>query len=84
MYMPHFFDIDECQKNTHDFHLNANCQNTNGSFVSTCLFGFNGDGRNCTVNCFVMTLRNSILGVFVCLFVFCLICTFLLSCNWFV
>ncbi|XP_027041646.1 uromodulin-like isoform X1 [Pocillopora damicornis] len=41
-------DIDECQKNTHDCHLNATCQNTNGSFVCTCSFGFNGDGRNCT------------------------------------
>ena len=45
---PFFLDIDECQKNTHDCHLNATCQNTNGSFVCTCLFGFNGDGRNCT------------------------------------
>ena len=47
LFFPIFLDIDECQKNTHDCHLNATCQNTNGSFVCTCLFGFNGDGRNC-------------------------------------
>ena len=58
LFFPVFLDIDECQKNTHDCHLNATCQNTNGSFVCTCLFGFNGDGRNCTGNCLVMTLRN--------------------------
>ena len=45
---PIFLDIDECQKNTHDCHLKATCQNTNGSFVCICLFGLNGDGRNCT------------------------------------
>ncbi|XP_066022753.1 uromodulin-like [Pocillopora verrucosa] len=43
-------DIDECQKNTHDCHLNATCQNRNGSFMCTCLFGFNGDGRSCKAN----------------------------------
>ena len=69
LFFPIFLDIDECQKNTHDCHLNATCQNTNGSFVCTCLFGFNGDGRNCTGSCLVMTLRNVISGVFVCLFV---------------
>ena len=46
--VPKFLDIDECQKNIHDCHLNATCQNTNGSFMCTCLFGFIGDGRNCT------------------------------------
>ena len=39
--------------------------------MCTCLFGFNGDGRNCTSNCLVMTLRNVRLGVFVWFFVFC-------------
>ncbi|XP_022777738.1 protein jagged-1-like, partial [Stylophora pistillata] len=42
--------IDECQANTHDCHLNATCNNTNGSFMCTCSFGFNGDGRNCTAH----------------------------------
>ena len=48
LFFPNFLDIDECRKNTHDCHPNATCQNINGSFVCTCLFGFNGDGRNCT------------------------------------
>ena len=43
-----FMYVDECQKNTHDCHLNATCRNTNGSFVCTCLSGFKGDGRECT------------------------------------
>ena len=68
LFFPIFLDIDECQKNTHDCHLNATCQNTNGSFVCTCLFGFNGDGRNCTGNRLVMTLRNVSLLSSVCLF----------------
>ena len=45
---PIFIYVDECQKNTHDCHLNATCRNTNGSFVCTCLSGFKGDGRECT------------------------------------
>ena len=67
-FFPIFPDVDECQKNTHDCHLNATCRNTNGSFVCTCLFGFNGDGRNCTGNCLVMTLRNVSLREFVCFY----------------
>ena len=65
---PFFLDIDECQKNTHDCHLNATCQNTNGSFVCTCLFGFNGDERSCKGNCLAITLRNVSLLSSVCLF----------------
>ena len=69
LFFPIFLDIDECQKNTHDCHLNATCQNTNGSFVCTCLFGFNGDGRSCTGNWLAITLRNVSLLSSVCLFV---------------
>lgn len=42
-------DIDECvtpEKN--ECHLNALCNNTEGSYVCRCLNGYQGDGRSCT------------------------------------
>ena len=42
-----FIDIDECKGN-HSCHENANCTNTNGSYVCDCQPGYNGNGQNCT------------------------------------
>ena len=43
-----FADIDECSSEQ-DFPCdsNANCSNTIGSFICTCLIGFTGDGHSC-------------------------------------
>ena len=43
-----FADIDECSSEQ-DFPCdsNANCSNTFGSFICTCLIGFTGDGHSC-------------------------------------
>ena len=43
-----FTDIDECSSEQ-DFPCdsNANCSNTIGSFICTCLIGFTGDGHSC-------------------------------------
>ena len=43
-------DIDECAINTHNCHINAFCNNTEGSHNCTCLPGLSGDGSNCTGN----------------------------------
>ena len=41
-------DIDECNEGKEDCHSNATCANTEGSYNCTCVYGYSGDGRNCT------------------------------------
>ena len=41
-------DIDECSNTTeYPCHSQANCSNTDGSFVCSCLNGYTGDGISC-------------------------------------
>ena len=40
-------DIDECVANTHDCAAEADCKNTEGSFICTCHDGYQGDGKTC-------------------------------------
>ena len=40
-------DINECNGNN-SCSLNANCNNTDGSYTCSCRVGFEGDGINCT------------------------------------
>ena len=44
-------DIDECNLDTHNCDVNANCTDTDGSFNCTCNQGYEGDGVNCTGMC---------------------------------
>ena len=44
-------DVDECQDQMHICHLNAQCNNTVGSFNCTCLQGYSGDGVDCYGTC---------------------------------
>ena len=41
-------DIDECKEGTAECHSNATCTNTEGSFDCTCVYGYRGDGQDCT------------------------------------
>ena len=43
-------DIDECLNGTHDCDVNAECNNTLGSYKCTCKDGYEGNGTNCTGN----------------------------------
>jgi len=40
-------DIEECQTNTDNCHVDANCTNTKGSFYCTCRTGYSGNGVTC-------------------------------------
>ena len=40
-------DVDECDNNLHNCHVNADCINTIGSFYCDCRNGFNGNGTYC-------------------------------------
>ena len=43
-------DIDECLNETHGCDVNAECNNTLGSYKCTCKDGFQGNGTKCTGN----------------------------------
>lgn len=40
-------DIEECEINKDNCHMDANCSNTKGSFYCTCHTGYSGDGVLC-------------------------------------
>jgi len=40
-------DVDECQLEDDNCHVNATCVDTVGSFVCNCNSGFEGDGFSC-------------------------------------
>ena len=49
-----YLDIDECaSEGDNECDINAQCTNTEGSYVCRCLEGYQGDGRNCTGICFI-------------------------------
>ena len=41
-------DVNECERNLSQCHVNGNCTNTEGSYTCECNDGFEGDGTNCT------------------------------------
>jgi hypothetical protein len=44
-----FTDIDECSNATDECHEEYGvCNNTDGSYVCSCIDGYSGDGFNCT------------------------------------
>ena len=40
-------DIDECSASGRVCDVNANCQNTLGSYLCSCKAGYTGDGKTC-------------------------------------
>lgn len=49
---PQPIDIQECETEADHCHADANCTNTDGSFVCTCHTGHSGDGVTCDGNQF--------------------------------
>ena len=49
MQLINLLDIDECSEGTDDCHRmsNATCEDTDGSFLCTCIDGFSGNGTVC-------------------------------------
>ena len=41
-------DIDECSNETHGCDVNAECNNTQGTYICRCKDGFQGSGISCT------------------------------------
>lgn len=42
-----FTDVGECAQESNDCHVNATCNNTEGSYNYWCKNGFTGDGCTC-------------------------------------
>ena len=42
--------VDECADRIHNCNVNADCNNTLGSYKCSCKDGFHGNGTNCTGN----------------------------------
>ena len=49
--------MDECADKTHDCDMNADCNNTLGSYECSCKDGYHGNGTNCSGNLFSHFLR---------------------------
>jgi len=43
-----FLDVDECSLSKSSCDVNADCQNTRGSYRCLCKPGFTGDGKTCS------------------------------------
>ena len=41
-------DMNECNTTDHGCHVNASCNNFDGSYFCKCNLGFNGNGTNCS------------------------------------
>ena len=52
-------DIDECTVGTHICDVNADCNNTQGSYNCTCTDGFIGDGLDCSGKIYICLLETS-------------------------
>ena len=42
-----FLDIDECETDTDNCDINADCTNTIGSYTCKCRLGYSGNGVSC-------------------------------------
>ena len=65
-----YADVDECERNEDNCHVNANCTNTEGSFNCSCNPGYTGDGINCTSMIIVVTDQSKSFEVLITCFCF--------------
>ncbi|XP_078384224.1 uncharacterized protein LOC144666717 [Oculina patagonica] len=70
-----YSDLDECKTRTDNCDVNADCENTVGSYTCTCKSGYEGDGKTCkdldecktaTEYCDVNAQCNNIVGSYSC------------------
>ncbi|XP_068687094.1 fibrillin-1-like isoform X1 [Montipora foliosa] len=68
-------DIDECKVFPFTCDVNADCQNTDSSYICTCKAGYTGDGKTCTEidecltgkhNCSHVAMCNNTIGSYNC------------------
>ena len=61
-------DVDECDNGTDNCDMNANCMNTNGSFICVCISGWSGDGVVCEgkdlSSCGISLSRKNLIKMF--------------------
>ena len=60
-----FIDINECDLDLDNCHLNATCTNIGGSFSCTCPPSFSGDGISCAGRFYFITKKFSYLQKYV-------------------
>ena len=58
-------DIDDCTGGTHDCDVNAECNNTQGSYNCTCKDGFHGNGTNCSGNFLLIFFELLLYGYYI-------------------
>ena len=56
-----FADIDECVKNLDNCDINAQCKNTDGSFVCMCNTGYSGNGLTCIAGKIIVFVIETVL-----------------------
>lgn len=56
-----YVDVDECQDQSHNCDVNAECYNTHGSFSCVCVQGYSGDGVGCLG---MLTNTNTVLYIY--------------------
>ena len=63
-------DIDECELDMDNCHMNATCADVIGSFECECNSGFEGNGVNCTSKKFlcILAMGGNVLNIYTLLF----------------
>jgi len=58
-----FVDVNECQDGLHNCSEQAECVNTNGSYLCSCLPGYTGTGKECIDMLMLTFLTNMLVAL---------------------